>query len=47
MKNKGGIYFNHSPKPTIGVEVELFIVSKDTYNLCPGAPFILEAFPES
>ena len=45
--NKGRIYFNQSPKPTIGVEVELFTINKDTYQLCPGAPLILKEFPES
>ena len=33
--NKGRIYFNHSPKPTIGVETELFTISKDSLDLCP------------
>ncbi len=33
--NKGRIYFNHSPKPTIGVEAELFTISKDSLDLCP------------
>ena len=33
--NKGRIYFNHSPKPTIGVEPELFTISKDSLDLCP------------
>ena len=32
--NKGRIYFNQSPKPTIGVEAELFTINKDTYELC-------------
>ena len=45
--NKGRIYFNQSPKPTIGVEAELFTINKDTYELCPGAPLILKEFPES
>ena len=45
--NKGRIYFNQSPKPTIGLEVELFTINKDTYELCPGAPLILKEFPES
>ena len=44
---KGRIYFNQSPKPTIGVEAELFTINKDTYELCPGAPLILKEFPES
>ena len=33
--NKGRIYFNHSPKPTIGVEAEYFTISKDSLDLCP------------
>ena len=33
--NKGRIYFNHSPKPIIGVESELFTISKDSLDLCP------------
>jgi len=33
--NKGRIYFNHSPNPTIGVEAELFTISKDSLDLCP------------
>ena len=40
--NKNRIYFNQSPKPTLGVEAELYTVSKDTFNLCPGAPAILD-----
>ncbi len=45
--NKGRIYFNHSPKPTIGVEAELFTINKDSFDLCPGAPLVLNEFPES
>ena len=41
---KGRTYFNQSLKPTLGVEVELFTVSRDTHNLYPGAPLILNAF---
>ena len=33
--SKGRIYFNHSPKPTLGVEAELFTISKDSLDLCP------------
>lgn len=33
--NKGRIYFNYSLKPTIGVEAELFTISKDSLDLCP------------
>ena len=33
--NKGRIYFNHSPKPAIGVYAELFTVRKDSLDLCP------------
>ena len=35
--NKGRIYFNHFPKPTIGVEAELYTISKDLLDLCPEA----------
>jgi len=45
--NKRRIYFNHSPKPTIGVEAELFTINKNSFDLCPGAPLILKEFPES
>jgi len=31
--NKRRIYFNHSPKPTIGVEAEYFTISKDSLDL--------------
>ena len=44
---KGRIYFNGSPKPTLGIEVELQIFNKDDYNLYPGAPLILKEFPDS
>ena len=37
---KGRIYINESSKPAFGVEAELFTVSKNSYNLCPGAPII-------
>ena len=42
--NQDRIYFNHSSQPTIGVEAELYTVSMDNYNLCSGAPKILEFF---
>ena len=35
--DRGRIYFNHSPKPRIGIETELFIISKDSLDLCPCA----------
>ena len=44
--SKGRIYFNQSAGPTIGVEAELYTVSNDDYNLCPGAPAIIESFKE-
>lgn len=44
--NKGRIYFNHSPKPTIGVEAELFTISKDSLDLCPGALLVLNEFSD-
>ena len=40
------IYFNLSPNPTIGVESELFTVSNDSLDLCPGALSILNSFPD-
>ena len=45
--NKERIYFHRSPKHTIGVGAELFIINNDTYELCPGAPLVLKEFPES
>ena len=44
--NKDRIYFNQSPQPTIGVEAELFTVSKKDFNLYPGAPAILNKFED-
>ncbi|MFC1480658.1 glutamate--cysteine ligase [Candidatus Neomarinimicrobiota bacterium] len=38
--------FNSSPAPTIGVEVELFIVDNDTKELVGGAPYLLDQFPD-
>ena len=43
---KDRIYFNQSPQPTIGVEAELFTVSKNNFNLYPGAPAILNKFED-
>ena len=45
--NKDRIYFHHSPNPTIGVEAELYTVSRDSYNLCSGAPNILKYFEKT
>jgi glutamate---cysteine ligase / carboxylate-amine ligase len=45
--DKERIYFNNSEKPTIGVEVELLILDKDTMELHPGAPLILDVFKDS
>ena len=42
--NKNRIYFSQSPKPTLGVEAELYTVSKDTFNLCSCTPAILDIF---
>ena len=42
--NKERIYFNQSPKPTLGVEAELYTVSKATFNLSSKAPVILNTF---
>ena len=38
------IPFKGSPKPTLGVELELFTVDKDTLALTNGAPDILNHF---
>ena len=45
--NRDRIYFSHSPKPTIGVEAELFTINKDSLDLCPGALLVLNEFPGS
>ena len=45
--NWGRIYFSHSPKPTIGVEAELFTINKDSLDFCPGVPLVLNEFPGS
>ena len=42
--NRGRIYLSHSPKPTIGVEAELFTINKDSLDHCPGAPLVLNEF---
>lgn len=44
---KDRIYFNNSPDPTIGVEVELFVLDSDNLDLAPGAPAILGQFKSS
>ena len=44
--NKNRIYFSQSSKPTLGVEAELYTVSKDTFNLYPGAQAILDTFAD-
>ena len=41
------IKFNGSSKPTLGVELELFTVSKDTLGLTNGAPQILNHFKDN
>ena len=41
------IKFNGSPKPTVGVEVELFTIDKDHLGLTNGAPKILKHFKEN
>ena len=42
--SRGRIFFQGSPDPTIGVEVELFILNKDTLDLHPGAQTIIQEF---
>ena len=44
--NKERIYINHSPKPTLGVEAELYTILKDTSDLYPGSPPILNLFKD-
>ena len=41
------IKFNGSPAPTLGVEVELFTIDKNTFKLCNGAPNILKNFKDN
>ena len=41
------IKFNGSPKPTLGVEIELFTVDKNTLALTDGAPLILNHFKDN
>ena len=41
------IKFNGSPSPTLGVEVELFTIDKNTFKLCNGAPNILKNFKDN
>ena len=45
--NRDRIYFSHSPKPTIGVEAELFTINKDSLDHCPGARLVLNEFTGS
>ena len=45
--SRGRIFFNSSPNPTIGVEVELQILDKNTLELASGANDILSEFENS
>ena len=47
MKDSLQIIFNGSPNPTLGVELELFTLDKDTLGLTDGAPKILEHFKDN
>ena len=47
MKDSLQIRFNGSPNPTLGVELELFTLDKDTLELTDGAPKILEHFKDN
>jgi carboxylate-amine ligase len=47
IMEKERIYFNNSESPTIGVEVELLILDKNTLELHPGAPLILDVFKDN
>ena len=44
MVRPSSTYFHVSPEPTLGVEIELFIVDSESYDLVSGAPAILEKF---
>ncbi len=44
---RGRIFFNSSPNPTLGVEVELQILDNATFELASGAADILSEFQES
>lgn len=44
MVQTGSSYFHGSPEPTIGVEIELFLVDLDKFDLVSGAPAILAEF---
>ena len=43
---KNRIFFNSSPNPTIGVELELQTLEKDSFELVSGAPQILNTFKD-
>ena len=44
MTARNSLYFNSSPEPTIGVEIELQILNKNTLDLEQSAPVLLEHF---
>jgi carboxylate-amine ligase len=46
MVYTGSTYFHASPEPTIGVELELFLVDLDRFDLVSGAPTILAEFED-
>ena len=46
MVYTGSTYFHASPEPTIGVELELFLVDLDKFDLVSGAPTILKEFED-
>ena len=47
MPDNVQIKFNGSPGPTLGVELELFTLDKDTLGLIDGAPKILDHFSDN
>ena len=47
MEKNIKIKFNGSPKPTLGVELELFTLDKETLSLTNGAPLILDHFKDN
>ena len=47
MSDNVQIKFNGSPEPTVGVELELFTLDKDTLELTNGGPGILDHFSDN
>ena len=47
MSVQSNIIFNSSPKPTIGVEVELQTLDSKTLSPIAGAPLLLDKYGET